>query len=56
MDALSKANEVRARRAQLKRDLKSGRVLLAALMVDPPPYWRPQRCSTCCSPSPAMGA
>jgi hypothetical protein len=38
MDALSKANEVRARRAQLKRDLKSGRVRLAALMVDPPPY------------------
>ena len=32
------ANEVRARRAQLKRDLKSGRVSLAALMVDPPPY------------------
>ena len=38
MDALSKANEVRARRAQLKRDLKSGRVSLAALMVDPPLY------------------
>jgi hypothetical protein len=38
MDALRKANEVRARRAQLKRDLKSGRVSLAALMVDPPPY------------------
>src|SRR5450755_2357317 len=38
MDALSKANEVRARRAQLKRDVKSGRVSLAALMVDPPPY------------------
>ena len=38
MDALSKANEVRARRVQLKRDLKSGRVSLAALMVDPPPY------------------
>ena len=38
MDALSKANEVRARRAQLKLDLKSGRVSLAALIVDPPPY------------------
>ncbi|MGZ6640142.1 MAG: integration host factor, actinobacterial type [Solirubrobacteraceae bacterium] len=38
MDALGKANEVRAGRAQLKRDLKSGRVSLAALMLDPPPY------------------
>src|SRR5450755_156904 len=38
MEALSKANEIRARRAQLKRDVKSGRVSLAALMVDPPPY------------------
>ena len=38
-DALSKANEVRARRAPLWRDLKSGRVSLAASMVDPPPYW-----------------
>ena len=38
MDALSKANQVRALRAQLKHDLNSGRMSLAALMVDPPPY------------------
>jgi hypothetical protein len=56
MDALSKANEVRARRVLLKRDLKSGRVSLAALMIDPPRAWRRQRCSTCCSPCPATVA
>ena len=38
MDALSKANEVRALRAELKRDLKAGRVSIGALLLDPPPY------------------
>jgi hypothetical protein len=38
MDALGRANEVRARRAQLKRDLKAGRVSIGALLLDPPPY------------------
>ena len=38
MDALSRANEVRALRAQLKRDLKAGRVSIGALLLDPPPY------------------
>ena len=38
MDALGKANEVRARRAQLKRDLKTGRVSIGALLLDQPPY------------------
>ena len=38
MDALGKANEVRARRAQLKRDLKAGRVSISALPLDQPPY------------------
>ena len=38
MDALRRANEVRALRAQLKRDLKAGRVSIAALLLDPPPY------------------
>ncbi len=38
MDALGKANEVRARRAQLKRDLKAGRVSIGALLLDQPPY------------------
>ena len=33
MEALSKADEVRVLRAQLKRDLKAGRVSPAALMV-----------------------
>ena len=38
MDALSRANEVRALRAQLKRELKARRVSIGALLLDPPPY------------------
>ena len=38
MDALGRANEVRALRAQLKRDLKAGRVSIGALLLDQPPY------------------
>jgi hypothetical protein len=36
IDALSRANEVRTLRAQLKRDLKAGRVSIGALLLDPP--------------------
>ena len=38
LDALSRANEVRALRAQLKRDLKAGRVSIGPVLLDPPPY------------------
>ena len=38
MDALGKANEVRARRAQLKRDLTARRVSIGALLLEQPPY------------------
>ena len=38
MDALQKANEIRTRRAQLKRDLKAGRVSIHALLLEPPDY------------------
>ena len=38
IDALSRANEVRTLRAQLKRDLKARRVSIGALLLDPPPY------------------
>jgi hypothetical protein len=38
MNALSKANEVRVHRTQLKRDLKARRVSIRALLLDPPPY------------------
>jgi hypothetical protein len=38
MNALSKANEVRAHRTQLKRDLNARRVSIRALLLDPPPY------------------
>jgi hypothetical protein len=38
MDALSKANEIRMRRAQLKRDLKSSRTSIHQLLLDPPEW------------------
>jgi hypothetical protein len=38
MDALRRANEIRAGRARLKRDLKAGRVAIGPLLLDPPPF------------------
>jgi hypothetical protein len=38
MDALKRANDVRTRRAQLKRDLRSGRTQIHGLLLDPPEY------------------
>ena len=38
LDALGKANEVRTRRAQLKRDLKAQRTSIHTLLLDPPDY------------------
>jgi hypothetical protein len=38
MDALQRANEIRTRRAQLKRDLKAGRVSIHVLLIEPPDY------------------
>lgn len=38
MDALKRANEIRTRRAKLKRDLKAGRVKIQRLLLDPPEY------------------
>ncbi len=38
MDALRRANEVRVKRAQLKKDLKSGRVSVEEILADPPDY------------------
>ncbi len=40
MDALQRANEIRTRRAQLKRDLKGGRVSIHDLLLEPPKYGR----------------
>jgi hypothetical protein len=36
LDALERANEVRSRKAVLKRDLKGGRESIHALLLDPP--------------------
>jgi S13-like protein len=38
MEALQRANNIRSRRAQLKRDLKAGRTPIHELLLDPPDY------------------
>jgi len=38
MDALARANQIRIKRAQLKRDLKAGRLSIHSLLLDPPEY------------------
>ena len=38
MDALARANQIRIKRAQLKRDLKAGRQPIHELLLEPPEY------------------
>lgn len=38
MEALAHANDIRTKRAHLKRDLRAGRMQAIALLADPP-YW-----------------
>jgi len=38
LDALNRANDVRTRRAKLKKDLKAGRVSIHTLLLDPPEF------------------
>lgn len=38
MEALQRGNEIRTRRAQLKRDLKAGRALIHLILMEPPDY------------------
>jgi len=38
MKALTRANEIRTRRAQMKRDLKAGKVNVERLLLDPPEW------------------
>ena len=38
MEALKRANDIRVRRARLKKDLKDGRVQIEEVLVDPPEY------------------
>ena len=38
MEALKRANDIRVRRAQLKKDLKLGRVSIDDILRDPPDY------------------
>ena len=38
MEALKRANDIRVRRAQLKKDLKDGRAQIEGILFDPPEY------------------
>jgi hypothetical protein len=38
MDALKRANDIRVRRAKLKKDLKDGRVKIEKILSSPPEY------------------
>ena len=38
MEALKRANDIRVKRAQLKRDLKSGAVSIEKILSDPPEW------------------
>ena len=38
MEALQRANDVRVKRAKLKKDLKTGRVRVEEVLSDPPEY------------------
>jgi hypothetical protein len=38
MEALKRANDIRVKRAQLKKDLKAGRVQVEQILGDPPEY------------------
>jgi hypothetical protein len=38
MDALKRANDIRVRRARLKKDLKDGRVRIEKILEDPPEF------------------
>ena len=38
MDALNRANDIRVKRARLKRDLKEGRARVEDVLLDPPEY------------------
>ena len=47
MEALKRANDIRVKRAQLKKDLKSGDVRSMASSAIRPSTSRPRRSSTC---------
>src|SRR5512133_1454812 len=38
MDALKRANDIRVRRARLKKDLKDGRIRIEKILENPPEY------------------
>jgi hypothetical protein len=38
MEALKRANDIRSKRAQLKRDLKGNKQKIQTLLMDPPEY------------------
>lgn len=55
MDALAKGNDVRTRRAQLKRDLKAGRASAATVLIDPPRFVESMKVDTLLRATPKVG-
>ena len=49
LDALDRANEIRTRRAQLKRDLRASRTQIYGLLLDPPDYIQTAKVFDLCS-------
>lgn len=45
MEALRRANDIRTRRAELKRDLKSGKKAIEILLTSPPEYLKTAKVS-----------
>lgn len=56
MVALRRANEIRTRRAQLKRDLRAGSVDVADVLADPPEYVRAAKALDILLAVPGVGA
>ena len=55
LEALDKANEIRSKRARLKRDLKSGRVPVVGLLVSPPAFLASEKVSRLLLSVPKLG-
>jgi S13-like H2TH domain len=55
LQALRKANEIRASRAQLKKDLATGRVLIHDVLTTPPEFVQAERISVLLLAVPGYG-
>jgi hypothetical protein len=51
MEALKRANDIRVRRARLKKDLKDGHVQIEQILSNPPEYVSTAKVSSTCAGS-----